>query len=316
MDEQEGEKEGVIEIPVGSWLAGVRKEPWILSTFALAIVLIVVLVIGTGNGGRDVGEILNADTVGNNVLAFINSNPQLEGQVSLVYSVRQGSLYQITLNYQGQDVPVFATLDGQFLVSDVVPIAGGIPTTGGSNSGTGNTAVVEVSADDDAFLGSADAPGEIIEFSDYQCPFCRIFWEETLPLIKEEYIDTGKVRFVYRDYPIDGIHPMATPAAIAAECVRSLGGDEAYFVYHDKLFANQAQLSVGNLKAWASDLGYDISTCLDSGEFADEVQQDLSDGSAAGVTGTPGFFINGVKIDGAQPFIVFKQIIDAQLGAA
>src|SRR3989344_2748158 len=174
---------------------------------------------------------------------------------------------------------------------------------------------VQVSADDDPVMGKENAPVTIIEFSDYQCPFCSRFWSDTLPQIKYQYIDTGKVKFVYRDFPLTSIHPIAQPAAEAAECVRDAakGSDEAYFKMHDKIFENQQSLSQENLKTWAKQLGYDISSCLDSGKFRGEVQKDLSEGSSAGVQGTPGFFVNGKPISGAQPFAVFKQAIDAEL---
>ncbi len=192
----------------------------------------------------------------------------------------------------------------------------------------GQNARAEVSIDDDAVLGDEDAPVTIIEFSDYQCPFCRKFWTETFPLIKKEYIDTGKASFVYRDFPLDSIHPAATPAAIAAECVREKGGDEAYFKMHDKIFAEgnvldsgtengpvtkTAQFGNTELKQWAKELGYDIGSCLDSNKYKSEIQKDLADGSAAGVQGTPAFFVNGKLLSGAQPFSAFKQAIDAEL---
>ena len=120
------------------------------------------------------------------------------------------------------------------------------------------------------------------------------------------------------------------PAAIAAECVREKGGDEAYFKIHDKIFTEgnildggsptapvtkTAQFGVPELKKWAKDIGYDIGGCLDSNKYKDEVQNDLSDGSAAGVRGTPAFFVNGQLLSGAQPFGAFKQAIDAELNA-
>lgn len=174
---------------------------------------------------------------------------------------------------------------------------------------------VSASIDDDAFIGSEDAPVTIIEFSDYQCPFCGRFWSQTLPLIKSEYIDTGKVKLVYRDFPLDSIHPFATPAAEAAECVRDEAGgsDEAYFDYHDKIFANQASLSESSLKQWAQELGYNIDSCLSSGKFKAEVQKDLADAQSAGGRGTPFFVINGIPISGAQPFSVFQQAIESEL---
>jgi len=179
--------------------------------------------------------------------------------------------------------------------------------------------VVSASADDDPFLGDENAPVTLIEFSDYQCPFCQRFKSQTLDQLKSQYIDTGKVKFVYRDFPLDSIHPFATPAAEAAECVRdAAGGDnEVYFAYHDKIFDNVASLSDANLKAWAQELGYNIDSCLSSGKFSAEVRKDLADGQAAGGRGTPYFVIigkdgQGIPLSGAQPFTAF----DAALKAA
>ncbi len=190
---------------------------------------------------------------------------------------------------------------------------------------------VKASIDDDPVLGNENAPVTIIEFSDYQCPFCRKFWTETLPSIKKEYIDTGKVKFVYRDFPLTSIHPAAEPAAEAAECVRDAakGDDEAYFKMHDKIFQEgnkldggdpitgpvrgTAQFTSADLKKWANDIGYNIDECLDSGKFKQEIQKDLSDAQAAGGQGTPYFVINDKPLSGAQPFSAFKQVIDAEL---
>ena len=172
---------------------------------------------------------------------------------------------------------------------------------------------VTVSEDDDAVLGDKNAPVTIIEFSDYQCPFCGRFYTETLPLIKKDYIDTGKVKLVYRDFPLTSIHPMAQPAAESAECVREKGGDSAYWKMHDKIFENQQSLSEENLKAWAKQLGQNIDSCLDSGKFKSEVQKDLNDATSAGGRGTPYFVINGKPLSGAQPYSAFKQVIDAEL---
>ena len=185
------------------------------------------------------------------------------------------------------------------------------------------SARVEVSIDDDPVLGEEDAEVTIIEFSDYQCPFCRKFWQDTFTQLKKDYIDTGKVKFVYRDYPL-GFHPMAVPAAEAANCAREKGGDEAYYEMHDKMFEEQnildggtvqstVQFTKDDLKQWAKDIGYNIDSCLDSGKYAQEVQNDFADGGSAGVQGTPAFFINGRLLSGAQPYAAFKQAIDAEL---
>ncbi len=172
---------------------------------------------------------------------------------------------------------------------------------------------VSASADDDAVLGDKNAKVTIIEFSDYQCPFCSRFWSQTLPQIKKEYIDSGKVKLVFRDFPLTSIHPMAQPASEATECVREKGGDDAFWKMHDKIFGNQQSLNNDNLKKWAKELGYDIGSCLDSGKFKSEVQKDSSDAQAAGGQGTPYFVINGKPLSGAQPFESFKQVIDAEL---
>ncbi len=207
-----------------------------------------------------------------------------------------------------------------------VLIIGGFFVFANNSSGTGNVVAnptvaptqpsqVQASADDDAVLGNKNAPVEIIEFSDYQCPFCGRHFQQTYPQIVSEYVDTGKVKIVFRDFPLDSIHPMATPAAIAAECVREQGGDEAYFEYHDKIFGNQQSLSSDNLKSWAQEIGYNIGSCLDSQKYLDEVRKDLSDAQSAGGRGTPYFVINGKPLSGAQPYSAFKQVIDAELAA-
>ena len=177
----------------------------------------------------------------------------------------------------------------------------------------GEQAQVEVNEDDDAVLGAANAPVTIIEFSDYECPFCGRHFQQTYPLLKRNYIDTGKARLTFRDFPL-GFHQSAFPAAIAAECVREQGGDEAYWKMHDKLFGNQETLNTANLKQWAKDIGYDIGSCFDSKKYEKEVQKDMADGSSAGVSGTPAFFINKHLISGACPYETFEQAINAELG--
>jgi protein-disulfide isomerase len=168
-------------------------------------------------------------------------------------------------------------------------------------------------ADDDPILGDKNAPVTIIEFSDYQCPFCGRFYSQTLTQLKEKYINTGKVRLVYRDFPLDSIHPQATPAAIAANCAGEQG---KYFEYHDKIFENQPGLGSESLKTWAGEIGIDVKkweACIADPAQLQEVRKDLADGSAVGVQGTPAFFVNGQLVSGAQPYTVFEQIIEGEL---
>ncbi|MBW2982882.1 thioredoxin domain-containing protein [Candidatus Woesearchaeota archaeon] len=163
-------------------------------------------------------------------------------------------------------------------------------------------------ADDDPVMGAEDAPITIVEFSDFECPYCTRFWEQTLPKIKEEFVDTGLVKLVYRDLPLS-FHDNAQKAAEAAECAHD---QDEFWAYHDKLFASQDGLSTDSLKKYATDLGLDVeefNECLDSGKHAQEVQADAEAARQQGITGTPGFVINGQTISGAQPFDKFQQIV-------
>jgi protein-disulfide isomerase len=214
-------------------------------------------------------------------------------------------------------------IGGLFLFTGNGGVTGGTITGSAvqdPNAPTQPAGKISASIDDDAFIGDPNAPVTIIEFSDYECPYCGRHYTETLPLLKSEYIDTGKVKLVFRDFPLTNIHPMAQPAAEAAECLRdAAGNDEAYFEYHDLIFTNQQLLSTSNLKAWAQQLGYNIDSCLDSGKFRSEVLKDAADAQSAGFGGTPGFLImksgasEGIPLKGAYPFASFQQIIEAEL---
>jgi len=169
--------------------------------------------------------------------------------------------------------------------------------------------------DDDPVKGNKDAPVTIVEFSDFQCPFCAAFYSQTLSQLEEEYIKTGKVKLVYRDFPLS-FHQNAQKAAEASECADEQG---AFWEYHDILFEKQGEWSNAKtniFKDYAKQLDLNsnqFDQCLDSGKMADEVKKDLQDGSAYGVNGTPAFFINGELISGAQPIGAFRQVIDKYL---
>ena len=178
---------------------------------------------------------------------------------------------------------------------------------------------VEVSTDDDPALGQADAPVVIVEFSDFQCPYCARFAQQTFPQLKREYIDTGKARLVFRDFPLS-FHQNAMSAAEAAQCAYE---QDAFWEMHDKLFANQREWA-GSADAkqvfinYAEELGIDLERfreCLDSERYREEIQGDFKDGVSYGVRGTPTFFINGQKLVGAQPFNAFQQVIEEELRA-
>jgi protein-disulfide isomerase len=160
-------------------------------------------------------------------------------------------------------------------------------------------------------VGPDDAPVEFVEFTDYQCPFCKRFFVDTYPEIRTEYRD--RVKFVVRNFPLRSIHPNAQKAAEAAECAFD---QDRFWKYHDHLFANPDNLGEADLKRYARDLGLDgeqFDTCLDSGAKVDIVQRDVKDGYRFGVNGTPAFFINGQVLVGAQPPDVVRAFIDMAL---
>ena len=172
--------------------------------------------------------------------------------------------------------------------------------------------LVQVSVEGRPFIGPEDAPVTIVEFSDYQCPFCGRHFQQTLPQLLREY--EGKVKYVLINYPIASLHPFAQKAGEAAECAFD---QDKFWEYHDALFTNQQSLGVDSLKRYASELGLNattFNTCLDSGAKTAQVLKDFQDGQSYGVTGTPTFFINGQRLVGARPFASFKSIIDAALG--
>ena len=176
----------------------------------------------------------------------------------------------------------------------------------------------------DPSKGNADAPVTIVEFSDYQCPFCGRHFRQTFSQLDRDYIATGKVKYVFRDFPIERIHPQAFKASVAANCAGEQG---KYWPMHDRLFANQKDLEPGALKKHADAVGVDsavFEACFESDVHDAEIKQDLAEGQKAGVRGTPTFFLGLTTspgsdfkatrvLRGAQPYAQFKQEIDRLL---
>jgi protein-disulfide isomerase len=200
------------------------------------------------------------------------------------------------------------------LFAAILVIAGSLPASGQVVGGK------FIGVDDDPALGDANAKVTIIEFGDYQCPSCRMFWREVEPRLKKDYVNTGKVKLVFRDFPIVQIHPESIMAAMAVDCAIDQG---KYWQYHDKVFLEQdkqgedlVRFKVNDLKKWGKDIGLDaakFNECVDSNRYKDEVAKDKADGDGVGIQGTPTFFINGHVIGGAQPYPVFKKLIDELL---
>jgi len=161
--------------------------------------------------------------------------------------------------------------------------------------------------------GPADARVTVVEFSDYQCPYCQRA-EPTIRQVLKQY--DGRVRFVYKHFPLESIHPQARGAAEAAGCAEEQG---KFWELHELMFAAPAGLEPSALQGYAKQLGLDVddfTACLGERRHTARIDQDLADGQAAGVNSTPTFFVNGIKLKGAQPFSEFQRVIDAELAKA
>lgn len=173
-------------------------------------------------------------------------------------------------------------------------------------------------------LGNQEAKVTMVEFGDFQCPFCKEYFQQTLPDIKSKYVDTGKVKIIFRHYPLTQIHVNAQISAVAAECANQQG---KFWQYHDLLYSNGqsdgTNLDKASLEKYADQLSLNAGTlglgknkfnqCLESNATLPIVNADQQEGVKAGVTGTPTFYINGVQLVGAQPASVFEQAIEAAL---
>jgi len=169
----------------------------------------------------------------------------------------------------------------------------------------------DVATDGFPSMGPADAPIVIVEFSDFQCPFCKRFQDETFKQLMAAY--PGKIRFVYRHLPLTSIHPEAFPAAEASMCANE---QNAFWAFHDKIFENQDKLGADLYLQIAGDLNLNMSAfedCVNSNKYKDQVQADSDFALSLGVQSTPTFFINGLAIVGAQPLTAFTQVIDKEL---
>jgi protein-disulfide isomerase len=168
----------------------------------------------------------------------------------------------------------------------------------------------EVSAEGAPVRGDANAPVTIVEFSDFHCPYCR----KVQPVLDELRAKYGaKVKLVYRDFPLDNLHPQARAAAEASHCAIEQG---KFWEFHDRVFKNAPDSSQATLNRFAKEVGMDVTAfeaCSSSGKYKTSVQESAQEGVKLGITGTPTFFINGRMLTGAQPLEAFSRIIDEEL---
>jgi len=196
-------------------------------------------------------------------------------------------------------------------------------TTVPTAAASAGAATGPVSVENAPSRGDAKAPITIVEFSDFECPFCSRYVRDTYSQIQREYVDTGKVRYVFRNFPLEGLHPQAFGAAVAGECARAQG---KFWEMHDRMFANQRALTQAGLMQTAAAIGLDTDAfgkCLASDAPKKKVRDDLADAAALNASATPTFFFGTAdktgkvkvlqRIQGAKTFAVFKSTVDALL---
>jgi protein-disulfide isomerase len=277
------------------------------------------------NDKENIQNSKNIDAKNNNVISIKKSTFTKLAVVGvaalMVASFFGGYTWHATVvPSSGQSGPTLAAANGglQLPQQPVAQAPGMAP--GQPGAAPQPTKVAAVNIDGAPTKGKADAPVTMVEFADFQCPFCGKFVTDSLQQIEKKYVDTGQVKFVYEQYPLP-FHPNAQPAAMAAECANSQG---KFWPMHDKLYAtqttweNQDSAAVKNtFKQYAASLGLNaasFNSCLDSSKYSDKIQKQTSLGSQYGVSGTPTFYIGNQKagytqIVGAQPITSFEQLI-------
>ena len=215
------------------------------------------------------------------------------------------------------------------LLSVIILVTGGLWVGNRDEISQPSVLMVKTNIDDDPMKGSKNAPVTIVEFSDYECPYCKQFATETLPQLQSRYIDMNKVRFVYRDLPLISHEPAATSEARSANCAREQSGDVGYFRFHDRIFqttkSGGSGVTIDQLIEMAKLIELDtkqFEACYRSDRYGDEVKADYDEAQRIGAKVTPSFVIGktqengeveGVMIEGSAPFSLLQTIIDPLL---
>jgi protein-disulfide isomerase len=282
--------------------------------FGVLGVLLIGFVAFSLSNGNVTGNVVSTSSIGQNVIDSLNK--QTGGGVTLASGTavtKESGVYKIMVSYQGQTVPIYSTLDGK-LVGSLSPVDGSAvnpdtaPTTGGK------VTIDSAQLANAPMEGSKDAKVTIVEFSDFQCPFCEAFFTRTMPAFLTDFIQKGSMFFTYRDLPLDG-HYNAFPASEAVHCA---GDQNRFYAMHDMLFSfsdlwTDARDAQPVFEKFADALGLDTDkfrACMNQHAFSGAIHASLSEANALGITGTPGFSVNGFKVSGAQSVDYFKKVFE------
>jgi protein-disulfide isomerase len=292
------------------------------STTRCVTALLAVFALAAACGGNKGGEVASGpvapdDAVSQRVIEYFQktvTTPGLNFKVSKLEDAeipgwRKGNL-QVSLGQQSQDVAFYVTRDGKYLFRGEAVDLSVDPL---------QQVMSKINLDGQPERGPKDAKVTIVEYSDFQCPFCARVYSTFETQVMKEYGD--RVRFVFKNFPLSSIHPWAEDAALASECAFQQGNDQFWAMY-DGLFAKQADITKENFRdkasAIAKDAGMDVGRfqqCLEARAAIDAVKADESEATGLGINSTPTFFVNGRRLSGAQTYESFKQLIDQELGA-
>ncbi|MBL7051665.1 MAG: thioredoxin domain-containing protein [Nanoarchaeota archaeon] len=302
----------------------VRLKTWKYTTYILLLIIIVGLYSYGLPSFSGVSASTDSSEVADTAVSYINSELLAGGlgEAELVSVSEENGLYKLALeitysNGLTEDYTSYVTLDGEVLFPTAIPMEASADTVDDAvddttddttdDSNTFDASTIDTSADPST--GAENPELTIIEFSDFECPYCeRGYW--TMELIMEEYGD--RVNLVFKNYPLS-FHANAQAAAEASECAYDQG---LFWEYHDILFENQDLIDADYIVSAAEEIGLDMDTfnsCLESGEKTDLVTADMAAASSLGITGTPSFLVGNELVVGAQSFDTIAEIIDAQL---
>jgi len=270
---------------------------------------------GTGGGGG--GPAASDDTISSRVVDYFGKAVSTPGVTFKVTKIEPAEMpgwkkghLEAALGEQKQDVPFYVSNDGRYLFrSDAIDLT----------IDPFQAVMQKIKLDGAPSRGPADAKVTVVEFSDFECPFCARAWEIFEKEVYPQYGD--KVRFVFKQMPLTQIHPFSEDAAVASMCALQQGNDQFWKLY-DGLFAKQGEINKENLPAKVEEIataaGLDVpklKECLASRKSIDAVKADQQEAAAVGVNSTPTFFVNGRRVQGAQDANAFKQALDQALGA-
>ncbi|MEK6918054.1 MAG: thioredoxin domain-containing protein [Nanoarchaeota archaeon] len=314
-----------------------RQNPWIVSTLILVVVTFILLIGNfSGSSGKiDGASVASKADVEAKIMSFVKS--QVGDDATLVGTNVTNGLYMVTISYQGQQVPIYMTLDGKNLVQGVAPFDAILQQAQQQNSGSGTASAgsatkVNIPLGNSPSIGNANAKVTVIEFTDFSCPYCEAAsgyntqmasslqnqnpgWQPIVSNLLKDYVDTGKVRFVTK-YAFG--HSGGKPAQSVAWC---LNDQNLYWKFYPLAFAKSATEveDLNLMKEIAKSIGADMTklqSCLDSKKYDAQFTTEQTEAQQAGVSGTPAFFVNGILVEGAVPYSQIKQVIDAELAAS